>query len=324
VLTNKSAGDPAYSRESFRPLLRCAAVAAVVLTLLSVGPPASVARTGTAQGSGAKWGLAVSGSAQNPGVLQDAMGRQFESRGVYYPLCCYAYPNADALATRSVGGLVYININSWHAIGDRKVCYPWRGVAAGTYDSLLRTWVEELKAFGYQRTIITFHHEPSVTTNPNQPHCGTPAEYRNAFHHVYAYFRAHGIDYPFVWTMMANCFQLGTAKPYEPPLGNFQIVGVDGFNRLSQPWRSATRIFGSAEQFATAVGKPLLIGEIGSEEDPKVAGRKATWITAAATTFRNWGNVMAVEWTDTDGFRPTTSTSALNAWVKASELAYYQ
>jgi hypothetical protein len=314
-----------HQKSSYAMLIRHVVVEIVAVLLLATiafvvqgSPPAAEAGT-----SGARWGLAVAKAAQDPGALQKAMGRPFGSRGIYYPLSGFRYPSTDAREARSDRALIYININSWHLVSGKKVCYPWRYVAAGNYDKFLGQWVQSLKSFGYGRTIITFHHEPSITTNPNQPHCGTPDDYVAAFHHVFVYFRQHGISYPFVWTMMASDFNLHRAGRYRPPLKNFQIVGVDGFNKRSLRWRWPAEIFNAVEAYSRSVGKRLLIGEVGSEEDLTQSGRKAKWITAASSVFRDYGNVVAVEWTDVRGYRPTTSLLSLQAWVQASELPYY-
>ena len=74
---------------------------------------------------------------------------------------------------------------------------------------------------------------------------------------------------------MASDFTQGRAGAYRPPLTDFQIVGVDGFNRASLIWKSAATIFTSAHKYSVSVGKSFLIGEIGSEEDPRNPGRKA-------------------------------------------------
>jgi len=316
------------ARTPARPggLARMLVVAAALCALCAQFSTAARADTTTAAPRGTRWGLAVARMAVDPDRLQRSMGRPFASRGVYYPLCCFSYPDSDARALKRSGGLVYININSWRVTkSGAKVCYPWADVAAGKEDSLLSRWVKQLSAFDYGRTIITFHHEPSVTNNPAQPHCGTPGQYRAAYDHVFRYFRNHGIGYRFVWTMMASDFTQGRAWRYRPPLGDFRIVGVDGFNRRALQWKSAAQMFSAAEAYAVSVNKQLLIGEIGSEEDPNRPGRKAAWITAAAATFGSWdANLIAIEWTDCHAFRPTTSTSALNAWVKASKLPVFQ
>jgi len=251
------------------------------------------------------------------------MGRPFASRGEYYPLSGGRYPDQGVSDARAEGATVYLNINSYHLVNGVKTCYPFADVAAGTEDELLQTWVTELMAYDYPNTILTFHHEPTASSS-SQPSCGTAAEYVAAFDHVFTYFRSHGISYPFAWTMVASSFGQGTASLWQPPAGNFQIVGVDGYNRdLSGQWRTPQYIFASAERYAAALGKSLLVGEIGSVEDPLDPSHKAAWITDAASLFRSFGNVVAVEWNDKDPYRPDTSSAALAAWVAASQLSFY-
>jgi hypothetical protein len=268
----------------------------------------------------AHWGLAVRTLAKDPAALETAMGHPFSSQGLYVSLTGSRYPTNPVIAMKNAGAQVYLNINSWHINSSgTKVCYPWANVASGTYDGYLQAWVDQLKSFDYPNTIITFHHEPSVTGNPTQPHCGTAADYVAAYNHVHAYFRGHGITYPFVWTMMASTFTQGTATAYEPK--NYDIVGTDGFNlpsRQSGAWRTAAQIFSGAATFADHRGKPLLIGEIGTVEDPADSLHKAHWYSDAINTFTGFGNVVGIEWTDRLGYEPTSSSKSLAAWVDAS------
>jgi hypothetical protein len=289
-----------------------------------VRSPATVALHATpARASIAHWGLAVSNTALDPGALEDAMGRVFASRGVYSQLGGQKYPNDGALAARREHSQIYLNINSWHVVNDKKVCYRFAEVAAGAYDDLLANWVSELKAFGYHRTIVVYNHEPTADSQ-SQPNCGPASDYVKAYKHVVSYFRNHGIDYPFVWNEVASAYNQGIAKKYQPPAHTFQIVGVDGYNRfLQNNWRTPSYIFEAAHKYAVSLHKPLLIAEIGTVEDPRDPTRKADWLTTAADLFRSWRRIVAVEWNDTHEFRPDSSILSLAAWVVCSNWPFY-
>jgi hypothetical protein len=310
------------TRPSIQHILASALLATVLVTGVSnaaVRTSAKVALHATlASTPKAHWGLAVSNTAVNPGALENAMGRVFASRGVYAQLGGQKYPNDGALAARRESSQIYLNINSWHVVSGKKVCYPFADVAAGTYNNLLANWVRELTAFGYNRTIVVYNHEPTADS-PSQPHCGSASDYVNAYKHVVSYFRNHGIDYPFVWNEVASAYNQGIAKNYQPPASYFQIVGVDGYNRyLHGDWRTPSYIFTAAHRYAVSLHKPLLIAEIGTVEDPHNSSRKADWLTAASNLFRSWDRIVAVEWNDAREFRPDSSVKSLAAWVLCS------
>jgi hypothetical protein len=264
------------------------------------------------------WGLGVSNSAVDPGPLQSDMGKSFQAQGEYTPLSGWSYPFGSVLAAKDAGARIYLNINSWHVVGGKKVCYPFKNYASGTYDSMLQNWVNELQAFNYDDTFITFTHEPTAHS-PQQPSCGTGAEYDSAYDYVYHYFRDHGVTYPFVWWMVASSFRNGYAVNWQPPATDFSVVAVDGYNRFySGFWRAPEYIFTAAHDYAASLDKPLMIGEVGSVEDRNQPQRKAEWITDAANLFASW-NTDSILWNDTDTYKPDSTTPSLNAWVAASE-----
>src|SRR5439155_2704821 len=210
-----------------------------------------------APGADPLWGLGVSNSALDPDALQNAMGRTFEAQGVYVPLTGSGYPIASAQTAANNGARIYLNINSRHVVGTRKVCYAFANYPNHDYDAYLQNWVDDLQAFGYENTYITFTHEPSADT-ASQPRCGTATEYVRAYDYVYHYFRNHGITYPFVWWMVASSFRQHYAHEWQPPADDFSIVAVDGYNRfIGGYWRTPEIIFQASEDYATAIGKPL-------------------------------------------------------------------
>ena len=264
------------------------------------------------------WGLAVRNSAEDPSALEADMGKAFEAQGEYTPLSRWNYPFGPVLDARDAGARIYLNINSWHVVGNAKVCYPYRNYRNGTYDSMLQRWVNELQAFNYADTFITFTHEPTAHS-PQQPGCGTAAEYVQAYDYVFHYFRSHGITYPFVWWMVASSFRNNYAHNWQPPASDFNVVAVDGYNRfLNGFWRTPEYIFTASHDYAVSIGKPLVIGEIGTVEDGNQPQRKANWITDASNLFTAWG-CDGVLWNDTNTYRPDSTEPSLDAWVAASK-----
>jgi hypothetical protein len=264
------------------------------------------------------WGLGVSNSAVDPHGLEGDMGKSFAAQGEYTPLSGWSYPFGSVLDAKDAGARVYLNINSWHVVGGKKVCYPFKNYASGAYDSMLQNWVNELQAFGYDDTFITFTHEPTAHSS-SQPSCGTSSDYISAYDYVYHYFRNHGVTYPFIWWMVASSFRNGYAVNWQPPANDFNVVAVDGYNRFESGfWRTPEFIFTAAHDYASSLDKPLLIGEIGTVEDRSQPTRKAGWITDAADLFNSWG-VDGILWNDEQTYRPDSTTPSLTAWVAASQ-----
>jgi hypothetical protein len=269
-------------------------------------------------GGDALWGLGVSNAAIDQDGLEQAMGRTFQAIGIYMPMTGGNYPTSSARRSASDSAQVYININSWRLVGSKKVCYPYANYVHHDYDAYLQKWVNDLQAFNYANTYLTFTHEPTVKSDA-QPGCGTAADYQQAFDYVFHYFRNHGITYPFVWWMVASSFGQGYAQDWQPPPADFSQVAVDGYNRfVDGVWRTPEDIFPPAEDYANNIGKPLIIGEIGTLEDPNNSQRKANWFIDAANLFRSW-NLDAILWNDDQNYHPSTSSASLAGWVTASQ-----
>jgi hypothetical protein len=119
--------------------------------------------------------------------------------------------------------------------------------------------------------------------------------------------------------MTGSSFGQGYAGKWQPPAADFQWVGVDAYNHFTNgTWRDPQSLFDDAQAYASALGKPLMIGEIGSVEDPADVNRKAAWLTNASNLFDSWGNVAAILWNDSQDYRPDSSTKTLNTWADLS------
>ncbi len=52
--------------------------------------------------------------------------------------------------------------------------------------------------------------------------------------------------------------------------------------------------------FAVGHGKPFMAAEFGVQEDPQVAGRKGAWYQELATTAKEWPELIALVYFDSD------------------------
>jgi mannan endo-1,4-beta-mannosidase len=159
-------------------------------------------------------------------------------------------------------------------------------VIAGTYDSYIREWATEAKAWGHP-FFLRFNWEMngnwfpwSEGVNGNQP-----GEYVAAWRHVHDIFTAVGAtNATWVWcpNVDPNHKMQDLASVYP---GNEYVdwTSLDGYNWGTNPakpdrWRSFDELYDSTYDEIVegiAPAKPMVIGEVGSTE---YGGSKAEWI----------------------------------------------
>ena len=256
--------------------------------------------------------------------LESEIGRQFGAQRVYSNMN-RGLPTPTDVLVRNEGRILYHNINSFHPVGGRKLCYRWSDIAAGRWDAMLVERANEIRDWGYP-IIMSFTHEPNVNTAVH-PLCGTASEYQAAFDHVVSIFDQQGAtNVTWAWVLTAANFNGADGGPavWEPQ--RYDIVGVDGYNHVTNTWRTPLELFRSAEAFALSRGKPLMIGEVGCEERPGDPTAKANWITGAATLFASW-RVAVVFWTHTGNggeWWLDSSPQALSAFAAAGRDPYFR
>src|SRR4029079_11835586 len=109
-----------------------------------------------------------------------------------------------------------------------------------------------------------------------------------AFRHVVDIFRSRGVsNVAFVWTVMNWTFDPRSGRDpmaFYPGDAYVDLIGSDGYNwfpgRAGAPWDSFETVFTRTNAFAVAHGKPWMVVETGSQEDPLAPGRKGAWIRA--------------------------------------------
>jgi hypothetical protein len=256
--------------------------------------------------------------------LQDQIGRSFEGQRLYTNMDLQLPMSVDK-SMEQQGKVDYHNVNSWSVDGaGNKICYAWSDIAAGKYDAWWDQQASSLKAWGYP-VLFSFTHEPTVDS-ANHPQCGTAAEYRAAYDHVWQIFHDRGVsNVSWVWTLTSSTFNGANGGPalWEPT--HYDVVGVDGYNHADR-WRSPQEIFQAANDFALSRGKPLLVGEIGCDEMPGNTQAKADWLTQAAELFKSYGDVSAIMWTNTGNggdYWLDSSDPSLTAFTQAGKDAAF-
>jgi len=246
--------------------------------------------TAAAAVPGCQWGVrALPRAGENPMTaltdLETAVGRRFAIER-QYQVWGAALPGKFTLWASSQGRTPYIGWQAWTGTnsGPR---VPWSSISNGSRDTFLNKQAASLKAWG-QPVYLTFHHEPE-----DDPDCGTAAEYRAAYNHIRTVFDQAGVtNATWVLTLMASTYNGGYGGPSNWEPDNYDIVGVDGYNRYpvaNVKYRSFADIFGPARAFAVRRGKPLGIGEYGCvEQGVNDPNGKAAWFADAGATMKAW------------------------------------
>ncbi len=179
-------------------------------------------------------------------------------------------------------------------------------ITAGAYDADIIRQAQQVQALG-AAVYLTFNHEPDVYRQS-----GSAAEYVAAWQHYVNVYRSLGVS-NVVWNWIMTPSSFGTqyvgagAAAYYPGNDYVDILALDGYNwygcSAGKPtaWRSMATIAGPFRTFGLGRGKPLMLAEWGSVEDPADPNRKANWIRETATTLASWPEFKAAAYFNTEG-----------------------
>jgi len=155
-------------------------------------------------------------------------------------------------------------------------------IASGMHDAYINAWADAAKAYGHP-VYVRLMHEVLGTPYPyafGQNRNINPVDYVAAYRHVVDIFHKKNVtNVYFVW-----CFGTG---PRDPAFENFfpgdayaDWVSLDGYNTLERDrWRGFEEVFGHEYTIMEEISRrPIMIGEIGSVEDPKDPNAKASWV----------------------------------------------
>jgi len=245
--------------------------------------------------------------------LEAHMGRNFHGTRLYHPLDHSRMRSPVLDLMRSRHQPLYLNVTSEV---NRDQCVPWGDVASGRYNADLHKLAHHVRRWP-AKVFFSWNHEFL-----NDCTSGSPADYVASYHRVHKVFRHdHVRNVVFVWTATAHNFHQDgpLLRSYQPR--RYDVVGVDGYN--TGDWESAKNLFAYAHKFAMRHHKGLMIGEVGSAEDPNDATAKGRWIRNAAATFKAW-RVRMVVWTNTSDYWAASSPDATAAFRAASRMGYFR
>jgi beta-mannanase len=199
-------------------------------------------------------------------------------------------------------------------------------IAQGRHDVYLRRLSEAVRLLG-KPVFLRYAHRMDRASATSW--VGAPASYVAAWRHVHKIFA--GLPVSWVWTPTAAGFSGDQpAARFYPGDDYVDWIAADGYNGCAGqgPWRTLAGVFGDFYAWGSARGKPLMIAEAGTTEDPANPGRKAAWFDAAARQLATeMPNVQALVYfnaSKTCDYRVTTSAGSLEAFKRLAQDPHFQ
>jgi hypothetical protein len=199
----------------------------------------------------------------------------------------------------------------------------WKSIADGASDALITTRAQSLRALEVP-AILSFNAAPYDEFKKGW---GSEADFAAAFRHIVDVFRANDADnVKFAWLMADYDFTMQRADPFYPGDDVVDWIGAGSYNfyQRTHTWDTLPTMLGPFFTWAAAKDKPLMIPEIGCEEDPADPNHKAQWLDEARTYLSAQPRLRAVVYFDevspssgdqlTYDWRIDTSPRALAAW----------
>jgi len=204
----------------------------------------------------------------------------------------------------------------------------WASIAAGDQDARIREQAAAVAALGVP-VFLVFHHEPDMATG-----YGSPAEYRDAWRHYVEVFRQQGVtNAAWTWVMTPTGFAANANTPagdFYPGDDVIDWLALDPYNwygcapAVPTAWQSMAQAAGPFRTWAQPHGKPLMLAEWGSVEDPADPGRRADWYRETLAMSTSWPELKAVSAFDATGncpWRVDSTPAALQGFVDAGDTA---
>jgi hypothetical protein len=133
-------------------------------------------------------------------------------------------------------------------------------VAAGTYDTWLRTYADSVADFGHA-LVLGFGHEMNASWYTWGYRHVPPSTFVAAWQHIVTVFRNEGAEnVTWLWTLQADEPGTGPVASWWPGAQYVTWVGIDGYYR--RPSDTFTDVFGTTiDQVRAFTGKPILLSE---------------------------------------------------------------
>ena len=200
-------------------------------------------------------------------------------------------------------------------------------IAQGRHDVYLRQLSEAVRALG-KPVFLRYAHRMDLPSERSW--VGSPAAYIAAWRHLHEVFA--GLPVSWVWTPTAAAFAGGAADAFYPGDDYVDWIAADGYNAYGcngqRQWAELSEVFGDFYAWGSARGKPLMIAEAGSTEDPADPARKAAWFDNAARALATeMPNVQALVYfsgSKACDYRVDTSARSLAAFRRLALNQHFQ
>jgi beta-mannanase len=201
-------------------------------------------------------------------------------------------------------------------------------IAQGRHDVYLRQLSEAVRELG-KPVFLRYAHRMDLASASSW--VGSPASYVAAWRHVHEIFA--GLPVSWVWTPTAAGFSGDQpAERFYPGDDYVDWIAADGYNGAGcggqSGWRQLSDVFGDFYAWGSARGKPLMIAETGTAEDPADPARKAAWFDNAtrqlATEMPNIQALVYFHAKKACDYRVTTSARSLEAFKRLAQDPHFQ
>jgi hypothetical protein len=215
----------------------------------------------------------------------------------------YNFPTKPMQTIREHGSIPFFSWSSQSIPSSlNEPDYQLSDVISGTYDSYIRSFAEEAKAWGHP-FFLRFNWEMNGNWFPwaEGVNGNNPGEYVAAWRHVHDIFSEVGATNA-TWTWCPNVdpkHEFTDVAEYYPGSAYVDWTCLDGYNWGGKRWMSFGETFSSTYHRIVdevAPGKPMVIGEVGSAE---VGGSKSAWISEMLQKLpTEYQGIRAVLWFD--------------------------
>jgi hypothetical protein len=305
------------------------------------GGPAAVAATIDfgASADGEPWDMSQVTSFEHDSGKQLSILNWYEA---WQDTLTYGGPGLDLLNSVSSTGAV--PMISWapddYTQGVTQPNYTLATLAAGTYDSYVRSWAQQLASYG-KPVLLRWAWE----MNGNWDSWGqgvngnTPQQYVAAWRHLHDIFSQAGAkNVQWVWSPNVLGGPVTELESLYPGDAYVDWLALDGYNRPMWGWQTFTQVFGPTYTRLVAMShKPVMIAETSSGEadaNSPAGTSKAGWITSALTQEipQAFPQVRALVWYNVDkagletggyDWRIESSSAAQSAFAQAVSGALY-
>ena len=158
---------------------------------------------------------------------------------------------------------------------------PVRAIAAGRYDSFLRSYAQQAARFTFPLA-ISFGHEMNGDWYPWGGRNTSPADFIAAWRHIHQIFSSAGAsNVTWVWTVAPRGARSSSQAQWWPGAAYVNWVGLDAYYR--KPTSTFGLIAGSMAQVRTFTHKPVLITETAVAPGPHAARQVTSLFVGVAS-----------------------------------------